>query len=175
MKPRRQLATDVRSTIQTTLDLLEHRCESQGILVETTLADDLPAVLVDPDQLQQVFLNLASNALDAMPDGGRMKIGARLEDSSNPERDETAQTCVVITLEDTGVGIAPEDIKHVFDPFYTTKDAGRGTGLGLSVAYGIVEEHGGWFEVQSDQGVGASFKVMLPIGSARPTAGASSA
>lgn len=175
MKPRRHLETDIGSAIRTTVDLLERRCETQGVTVESTVPDGLPAVFADPDQLQQVLLNLASNALDAMPDGGRMKFGATLEDSSNPERDEAAQPCVVITLQDTGIGIAPEDIKHVFDPFYTTKDAGRGTGLGLSVAYGIIEEHGGWFEVRSDQGVGTSFKVMLPIGSPPPTAGATSA
>lgn len=170
MKPRRHLATDVGAAIRTTVDLVERRCETQGVALETTVAGELPEVIADPDQLQQVFLNLASNALDAMPHGGRLKIGAAFEDAAHPERKDGDRPCVVVTLTDTGIGIAQEDIKHVFDPFYTTKDAGRGTGLGLSVAYGIIEEHGGWFEVHSGPGAGASFKVVLPTGP-RPPAG----
>jgi two-component system, NtrC family, sensor kinase len=163
VKPRRRTETDLSAALRTTLDLLGQRCTSQGITTQLVTTDALPRVFADPDQLQQVFLNLASNALDAMPNGGRLRIETGTALGSNPERAEGPRPCVTVTVLDNGVGIAPGAIKHVFDPFYTTKDAGRGTGLGLSVAYGIVEEHGGWFEVHSDADRGTSFRVFLPI------------
>jgi len=163
MKPRRHVETNLGNTLRAAMDLLDRRRESQGVVAELDVPDDLPRVMADPDQLQQVFLNLASNALDAMPDGGRLCMSARSATASNPEHDGPRKACVVVTVKDSGTGIASEAIKHVFDPFYTTKDAGRGTGLGLSVAYGIVEEHAGWFEVHSNPTEGTSFAVFLPV------------
>ncbi len=163
MKPRRHEAMDLRATLRTTLDLVERRCTEQRVVAELVAPDDLPLVLADPDQLQQVFLNLAANALDAMPDGGRLRIECGAARASNPERTDPPRDCVRVTVADSAGGLAPEAIKHVFDPFYTTKDAGRGTGLGLSVAYGIIEEHGGWFDVHSAPDQGTRFSVFLPV------------
>ncbi len=162
MGPRRQIETDVRVPIRAVLDLLAPRLESQGVRLESTFDEHLPTTLADPDHLQHVFLNLATNALDAMPRGGRLVVAAGAARAAQPERAEAPRDCVTVTFTDEGEGIAPEVLKHVFDPFYTTKDAGRGTGLGLSVAYGIIEEHGGWFEVRSRPGEGTAFRVYLP-------------
>lgn len=171
MKPRRHVETDVGGMLRTALDLLESRCRSLGVQVDVAAPAGLPTVVADPDQLQQVFLNLASNALDAMPDGGRLRVAAVAGEAANPERGEAPRPCVVVAFADDGLGIAPEHVKHVFDPFFTTKDAGRGTGLGLSVAHGIIEEHGGWFEVDSGPGAGATFTVYLPVRPAADPAG----
>ncbi len=165
-KPRRHVETDVRAAVLAVVELIERRCEGLGVAVEVTGEGALPAVLADPDQLQQVFLNLATNALDAMPDGGRLRIGLTTTSAAHPEHRGEPRPCVAVAFADDGVGIAPEDLPQVFDPFYTTKDAGRGTGLGLSVSYGILEEHGGWFDVRSGPGAGSTFTVVLPVRSA---------
>lgn len=162
MKPRRHVLTDVTTCLRTTLELVDRRCEAQGVTVQLESGAALPQVSGDPDQLQQVFLNLASNALDAMPGGGTLRLHAEARTATNPERPGPPSRCLVVQVADSGAGIAPEDLRRVFDPFYTTKEAGRGTGLGLSVAYGIVEEHGGWIEVRSEPAAGTTFTVFLP-------------
>jgi len=106
----------------------------------------------DPNQLQQVFTNIVLNAYQAMPNGGQIHIVTRNADKE-----------VEILISDTGQGIAPESLKHVFDPFFTTKEVGQGTGLGLSVSYGIVKSHGGKIEVESAVGAGSTFIVKLPV------------
>lgn len=164
MKPPRHVPTDPRATIRGVLDLMDRQCEAQGVVIEANLAEDLPPITADPDQLQQVFLNLVVNALDAMPEGGRLRVTARVESATNPQGGGAAQACLALTFEDTGRGIAREDLSRVFDPFFTTKEAGKGTGLGLSVSYGIIEEHGGWFDVQSEVGSGTRFTIWLPLG-----------
>ncbi len=166
MKPRRHRPTSVREAVEAAVELIERRCEEQRVVVDLHLPPDLPDLVADPDQLQQVFLNLTANALDAMPEGGTLAIRAAVAMASSPERDEAPRECVVVSVADSGAGIEPSRLPHLFDPFYTTKDAGRGTGLGLSVAYGIIEEHGGWFTVRSEPGAGATFTVHLPVGSA---------
>ncbi len=103
-------------------------------------------------QLQQVFINLALNALDAMPEGGTLGVGAR----ARPQE-------IVVTVSDTGCGIAPEAGRRIFEPFFTTKEPGRGTGLGLSVSYGIVQRHGGTIDFDSQVGQGTTFTVTLPV------------
>jgi signal transduction histidine kinase len=105
-----------------------------------------------PDRMSQVFLNLALNALEAMPDGGRLRIGT--DCASDP-------AWVRVTFADTGCGIAPEAIPHLFDPFYTTK--ANGLGLGLYITHNVVEEHGGRIEVESLLGKGTTFTVWLPV------------
>lgn len=162
MKPRRHRLTSVRHAIEAALELIERRCEDQHVAMDARLPADLPERVADPDQLQQVFLNLTANALDAMPDGGTLTVRAAVEMAASPESEEPPRECVVVSVSDTGTGIEPSRLPHLFDPFYTTKDAGRGTGLGLSVAYGIIEEHGGWFTVRSEPGAGATFTVHLP-------------
>jgi two-component system cell cycle sensor histidine kinase/response regulator CckA len=117
-------------------------------------ANELPPVMADAAQLEQVVLNLCLNARDAMPDGGQLTI----ETSVKP-----GTTVVRLRVRDTGMGIAPEVRDRIFEPFFTTKPPGRGTGLGLSTVYGIVEQHGGGIEVQSAPGAGSTFEVLLPI------------
>lgn len=162
-KPPRRVATDVRAVLRATLELLERQFVSRNVRVETAFADDLPAVIADPDQIQQVFLNLALNAVDAMPSGGTLNISSRLETVNHPEREDAPAPCVAVAFADNGTGIPEADRSRVFDPFFTTKDPGRGTGLGLSVSYGIIEEHGGWLDLQSRVGEGTCFTVHLPV------------
>lgn len=119
----------------------------------------LPRTFVLRGQLDQVFINLSLNALDAMPDGGRLRISAREEHGS-----------IVVRVEDSGCGIAPETAPRVFEPFFTTKEPGRGTGLGLAVSYNIVEKHGGSLDFTSTPGEGTAFRVEIPILSKAPSA-----
>jgi hypothetical protein len=134
--------------------------------IETNFQEDLPEVMVDSDQLQQVFINISINAVQAMPDGGTLKISTNLitNDSKTPELAETGNRdtdWIKVSFEDTGVGISAEDVKKIFDPFYTKK--GKGTGLGLAISQRIVEEHGGKITVLSEQGKGSTFSVYLPV------------
>ncbi|MBU2499827.1 response regulator [bacterium] len=127
-------------------------------------AERLP-VLVDPSQMEQVVMNLATNARDAMPDGGTLVFTTgRLE-----VRDEDPHPLLgpgryaVLGVQDTGTGIPPENLRRIFDPFFTTKEMGRGTGLGLSTVYGIIKQSGGEVTVESRQGEGTEFKIFLPL------------
>jgi signal transduction histidine kinase len=160
--PRRDLL-DPASVVETVTELIEERAAAQRVRIEREGAGPVPAVTADADQLQQVFLNLAMNALDAMPEGGVLRVSIRARPAS-PELGGAARPCTAVTFEDTGSGIPAEALHHVFDPFFTTKEAGRGTGLGLAVSYGIIEEHGGWFEVDSAPGRGTRITACLPCG-----------
>lgn len=108
--------------------LVEDRSTRQSVTTSLSCEDALPRVKIDPDQVQQVCLKLASNALDAMPDGGVLGMSASVVRAANPEKGAEEVPCVMLEFRDSGAGIASEDMKHVFDPFYTTKDAGRGPG-----------------------------------------------
>jgi len=116
------------------------------------LAQNLPAVNGSGNRLQQVFLNLFLNARDAMPSGGMLEVRTSSENGT-----------VSAEVTDTGVGIPGENLHRIFDPFFTTKATGRGTGLGLSVSYGIVQEHKGRIEVRSTPGKGTSFRLDFPV------------
>ena len=117
-------------------------------------AQDLGHVEVDVHQFEQVLLNLAVNALDAMPDGGAITIDGRVEDGD-----------VVVDVSDTGMGIPPEHRARLFEPFFSTKES-KGTGLGLAIVWGIVEQHGGRIDVQSVVGRGTTFSVRVPVAGA---------
>jgi len=147
-------ALPVGAVIQDTLKLVRNQLSLSGIHVEQDIPPDLPPIYGERKSLQQVFLNLFINAIQAMLDGGTLHI------SGHPSADGE---WMVIDVADTGVGIDPGNLTRIFDPFYTTKQVGRGTGLGLSVTYGIVEKHGGHIEVKSRVGAGATFTVMLPL------------
>ena len=138
----------------------------RSIQIEVDIAPNLPAVLADATQLHQVLLNLAVNARDAMPGGGRLRLGAFLEtvDEARAARNQPLKPgpCVALTVADTGTGIPPEVVEHMFEPFFSTKPLGKGTGLGLSTVYGIVRAHGGAIEVQTQSGQGTVFTVLLP-------------
>jgi PAS domain S-box-containing protein len=137
--------------------------ETIEIVIET--ADDLGAVTADPGQLEQVLLNLAVNARDAMPDGGRVRIrtaNAEIDEVEAARRGVAPGRYVVLEVSDAGVGMDAETKAHLFEPFFTTKDQGKGTGLGLSTVYGIVNQSGGHIEVESEPGQGATFRIFLP-------------
>jgi two-component system NtrC family sensor kinase len=133
--------------------LVRHQAELQGVAIDLELADDLPPVECDASQVQQMVLALAINAVEAMPAGGTLTLGARR--GADPGE-------VVLFVRDTGNGIAPEDQHRIFEPFFTTKLSGTGSGLGLPVVYGIVRRHGGRIEVDSRPGAGTTFTVTLP-------------
>ena len=142
---------DVAELVERVADLVAHRARQQGVEMAVEKRALLP-VTGDSDRLQQVLLNLALNALDAMPEGGRLEFVLR-------EERHAGGTEQVIDVRDTGPGIPPEERERIFDPFYTTKEGG--TGLGLSISERIVEEHGGYIEVGSGSD-GACFCIHLP-------------
>ena len=138
------------------------RLVGEDITVETRLQPGLRPVSADPDQISQILLNLAANARDAMPDGGRLIFAtanvAACDDAPTDARPES----VLLAVTDTGVGISEADKQHLFEPFFTTKPRGRGTGLGLSIVYGIVQQSEGWIDVRSEPGKGTTFSIYLP-------------
>jgi two-component system NtrC family sensor kinase len=147
---------DVNGIILDTLALLEHQFKTAKVRVQDELSDHLPRITGNPGRLQQVFLNLFLNARDAMPAGGTLRVA-----TSNGEG-------VSVLVSDTGSGIAQEHIRRIYDPFFTTKTTpqegqGRGTGLGLSVTYGIIQEHAGKIRVESRPGEGTTFYVDFPM------------
>ena len=143
--------TDVNGVIGEAVALVERPFARQGVGVELILDRSLPRVRASAQHLQQVFLNLVNNAHDAMPDGGTITLRTYRDGSR-----------LIAEVRDTGSGIPPEIQPRVFEPFFTTKDVGKGTGLGLAVSYGIVRAHGGDLTVESRQGDGAVFRVVLP-------------
>ena len=137
--------------IKSTARLVTHQQRGDNVQIVIEAADDLPNVSADEGQLQQAVVALATNAIDAMPDGGMLTLRAL---KRGPR--------VLVEVCDTGIGIPPENLTKIFDPFFTTKDVGRGTGLGLAVCYGILSEHGGRLEVRSTVGAGTTFTITLP-------------
>ena len=152
-KPHKQL-TDLRITIDECLSLVEDRVLFHNIEVVRDYQGDLPPTVVDPAQMQQVFMNLIINAAEAMDGVGRLTVTTRL----NAE-----QRVVQAVFRDTGHGISEENMGRIFDPFFTTKEIGHGTGLGLAISFGIVKEHGGTIVVESEDGVGTAFTIELPV------------
>jgi two-component system, NtrC family, sensor kinase len=148
--------SDINEIITDVLALVNHLLHTSGVQLFTDLTKNLPWISVDRNQMKQVFLNIIHNALHAMPTGGELHIT-----TTHKRRDQ--MHWLVIALRDTGIGIAPENIERVFEPFFTTRSKDGGTGLGLSVTYGIVTDHGGRLEVESEVGKGTSFVVWLPI------------
>jgi len=144
-------SVDVNRVVEETLSLVAHPLKTARIQVVKELGELLPPVHGSANKLQQVFLNLFLNARDAMPGGGMLEVRTGAHNGS-----------VAIEIADTGGGIAREDIHRIFDPFFTTKSNGRGTGLGLSVSYGIIKEHAGKIDVRSTPGKGTSFHVEFP-------------
>jgi len=152
---------ELLTLLEKVIGLLEHKIAEKNIIIDLKADKSLPLVSADADQLQQVFLNLLVNSLQALPYGGRIKISAaRVLDANEAANDKQPRLC--IEFEDNGAGISPEHIGQVFDPFFTTKDIGEGTGLGLSVSYGIVKDHGGEIRAQSEPGSFTRFSILLP-------------
>jgi signal transduction histidine kinase len=162
MREPRLARTDLAPVLGRVLELLGQKFEEGGVRAVSSLSEGSGSVLADADQIQQVFLNLCANALDAMPRGGTLRVFAARVSRPHPEGDGGTLPYLAVTFEDTGTGIASENLDRVFDPFFTTKDVGRGTGLGLSVSYGIVREHGGFIDIESEPGRGTRLTVYLP-------------
>ena len=146
------ILVNLADVINSAARLLAHQQRDGRIEFKIDTSSDLPPVSGDAGQLQQAIIALATNAVDAMPEGGTLTIAARRQDKE-----------VLVEISDTGAGIAPEHITKIFEPFFTTKEVGRGTGLGLAVCYGILTEHGGSLDVQSALGVGSTFTITLPV------------
>ena len=158
---------DLNAALESTIEILRHEIKKKEIRLSTQFAT-LPPVWCHPGKLNQVFLNLLVNAVQACDPGGTIQVRTRaLPAGSAPERvDRTASgplPAVVVEIEDNGCGIPADQVPRIFDPFFTTKPVGQGTGLGLSVSYGIVRDHGGAIEVESQPGRGSLFRVRLPI------------
>ncbi|NMB77005.1 MAG: HAMP domain-containing protein [Myxococcales bacterium] len=149
--PSRQEILDLNSVIRATLKLVRSQKEFSRVVIQEALADVLPSVRGDRNQLQQVLLNLSLNACEAMPQGGTLSVRS-FNDGAR----------VAFSVADTGCGIRPEHMEKIFEPFFTTKPIGKGTGLGLSVSYGIVQQHRGSIEVHSELERGTVFTVYLP-------------
>jgi two-component system NtrC family sensor kinase len=164
--PSRKSPCNFAELLRQVLDLLQTTAKKQGVTFELVLPEGrLAPIAVDEAQMQQVLINLIMNGIQAMPDGGRLRVSIRLERIFPPlPEGGREKDYLVIAVADEGEGIRPENIRHLFEPFFTTRGVGEGTGLGLSIAYGIVKEHGGWLDVNSDPGAGACFSVYLPWG-----------
>ncbi len=141
----------IREVAEKALRLIQHQIDMQRIEAELSFPETPIEVICDQNQIQQVLLALMMNAVEAMPDGGDLKLQL-VEDGDS----------VRITIRDTGVGISSDDLPRIFEPFYTTKESGFGTGLGLSIVYGILRSHGGDISVASTPGIGSTFTILLP-------------
>jgi two-component system NtrC family sensor kinase len=151
--------TDVNRLIRHTISLVENQALIKGVSLNFEPGEGLPMITLDRNQMQSVLLNIVMNALDATNPGGSITVTTGIGVSVS----KPGQKGIEILCTDTGCGIPPENLNRLFDPFFTTKEVGHGTGLGLSVSYGIVERHGGTIWVQSKLGKGSTFKVWLPI------------
>lgn len=148
---------DVARVLDDTLQLLEPQLRRSQIEIVRSYDEDAPEAFGNAAKLQQVFTNLILNARDAIPDGGRIIVATAVAEDGS----------LVAEISDTGIGIAPENVAKIYDPFYTTKGVGRGTGLGLAVSYGIVQEHAGRISVASTPGHGTTFRITLPTARVR--------
>lgn len=149
--PTRRVEVDIEEALRQAVSLIEARCAKASVELSLNFAGSLPLIQGDPSQLQQVFMNLLVNAIQSMPDGGQLVITT-----------ETDGRQITIQIQDTGSGIDPEHVEQIFLPFFTTKDIGEGTGLGLSVVHGIVAAHHGAVGVTTQPGRGTCFEVVLP-------------
>jgi signal transduction histidine kinase len=148
---------DVARVLDDTLQLLEPQLRLSQIDIVRRYDKDAPEAYANAGKLQQVFTNLILNARDAIPDGGRIVVATETADDGS----------LVAEISDTGIGIAPENVAKIYDPFFTTKGVGQGTGLGLAVSYGIVQEHAGHMAVDSTPGQGTTFRITLPTARVR--------
>jgi len=150
-KPQKKL-TKINSLIDNIILLVRNQTSFRSIVIEKNLSENVPDILVDTDQIQQVFINIILNAAEAMTKGGTLTIGSRMSDDDE---------FINISFTDTGPGISEVHREKIFDPFFTTKE--HGTGLGLSISYGIIEQHGGTISVESSIGKGSVFTIQLPV------------
>jgi len=152
--------TNLHAVLGSVLELVNKQLQHSDVTVEREWAEGLPKVQANDDQLKQVFLNLVLNAIDAMPEGGTLHVSTALG-QIQADSGKQPRAAARIEFTDTGAGIPAEVLPHLFEPFYTTKE--HGSGLGLSVSYGIIEAHGGQIMVKSQAGVGTTFTILLAV------------
>jgi signal transduction histidine kinase len=148
---------DVRDELLKTLELVQHHLRKRAVTVAQEFSPDTPALYADRQKLRQVFLNLLTNACDAMPQGGTLTL------RSGPDTTAQGDAAVRVEFADTGVGIAPEHLEKVLEPFFTTKEEGKGTGLGLAICRRVVQEHSGTLQIVSAVGKGTAVRIVLPV------------
>jgi signal transduction histidine kinase/CheY-like chemotaxis protein len=156
------------NAVLTNTEKLLRRLIGEDVALSVCYGQDMSLIKADQGQLEQVVMNLAVNARDAMPKGGRLAIETRdlrLSDAQTLMRDVAVPPgrYALLTVEDTGTGMSPETLEHVFEPFFTTKGLGKGTGLGLATVYGVIKQSGGFIDIQSGLGRGTTFKIFLPV------------
>lgn len=152
-KPDKTLC-DVNNVLKECVSLLEKQALFLNVQITTNLAGTLPLTVIDPSQIERVFINIIVNAADAMDGNGKLNLVTRFDPDDN---------CIEVVFTDTGHGIAKENLEKIFDPFFTTKDTGHGVGLGLAISFGIIKEHNGTISVESEIDKGTTFTVRLPI------------
>jgi two-component system, NtrC family, sensor kinase len=145
--------TNLNQVIERSLRLVQHQFDLAGVHVQLQLDPDLPLVMCDGAQIEQVLIALVMNAMDAMPQGGNLWLTSRYAGEENSVR---------LVVRDDGAGIPPEILPRIFEPFLTTKETGRGVGLGLAISQSILERHNGTIEAQSEVGRGTTFTLTLP-------------
>lgn len=164
-KPPMFVPSKISDILEKTLFLVYQEAKKQNIIIDNQVSTKMPELLIDPDQIQQVFLNIIINAVQAMPNGGILTISASMKNKEEVQQEIKKQVVddmfIVIKFHDTGKGIPQEDLAFIFEPFFTKKT--KGTGLGLSISRKIVHEHGGEIIVESEVGKGSLFSVYLPI------------
>ena len=163
-RPIERRPTNLNKVVEDTLELVGERLKRHRIELKTDLAPALPLVDADPDQIGQVILNLSINALHAIGDAGTLCVGTSVVTVLQGSGDPPAGM-IELSVTDSGHGISPEDLDKIFNPFFTTKEVGKGTGLGLTVVHGIVQEHGGQIKVESEIQKGTTFRILLPVAS----------
>lgn len=157
-RPPKKTQVNLNQVVQDSLFFFEARCAKEGVELIRTLSPNMPEITADPAQLSQVLVNLVVNALQSIPGGGRITVETRFCDNG-----------VYLAVADTGTGMSKQVLEKIFVPFFTTKDVGQGTGLGLPVVHGIVTAHGGSIDVESKEGRGTRFEIRLPIGTSHNT------
>jgi signal transduction histidine kinase len=154
---------NLNDLVQATFDLMEPLASKHHTTLSLLLPDESLDANIDAGQIRQVLTNLIINAIQSTGENGEVRISLGLTEAAPPNQpDSDRRSYLRISISDDGAGIAKSDIDHIFEPFYTTKDVGEGTGLGLSISHGIVQEHGGWIDVQSVPEQGSTFSVYLP-------------
>ncbi len=151
-----RVKADINEVVEDVLLLTKHLMHTNNVQPVIRLGENLPWVSVDRNQIKQVVINLVNNALYAMPEGGRLEVETSDQTRYNRQ-------WITMSVRDAGIGISPENLQRIFEPFFTTRGDRGGTGLGLSVTYGIVTDHGGMIEVESEVNVGSAFTVWLPL------------
>jgi two-component system NtrC family sensor kinase len=150
----------LHAVLESVLELTSKQLQHSNVTIQRAWADYIPELQANPDHLKQVFLNLVLNGIDAMATGGTLYISTAV-DQIQLSNDQKPLPAARVEFSDTGEGISPEILPHIFEPFFTTKE--RGSGLGLSISYGIIQAHNGQITVESHVGLGTTFTILLPV------------